>query len=299
MKTNENNINSASTDFKRTIVPFQEQTIRNNFMFGEVMKDGNNCKEFLELVLNKKIRELQIIQNEKTILPHPDYHGVRLDVFVRDDEGTAYNIEMQVARDYIEQRARYYHSQMDAELLLAGNKYNELPKSYVIFICCHDPLKMKKYVYNIVSRCKEVPELEYGDGVQTIFLSTKGTNDSEVSAEIIKFLNYVGADLSESTRDFESEFVKKLQASIARIKQMRGKEAEYMNTELIMQDRYDAGKAAGKAEGITEGLIQGESFTIAKVLRKNPHTDIAVALFDVSPEYVRQIASEHGIELID
>ena len=79
-----------------------------------------------------------------------------------------------------------------------------------------------------------------------------------------------------------------------------------MNTELIMQDRYDAGKAAGKAEGkaegITEGraegLIQGESFTIAKVLRKNPHTDIAVALFDVSPEYVRQIASEHGIKLI-
>ena len=141
--------------------------------------------------------------------------------------------------------------------------------------------------------------MEYCDGVQTIFLSTKGTNDSEVSAEIIKFLNYVGDDLSESTRDFESEFVKKLQASIARIKQMRGKEAEYMNTELIMQDRYDAGKAAGKAEGITEGLIQGESFTIAKVLRKNPHTDIAVALFDVSPEYVRQIASEHGIELID
>ena len=109
----------------------------------------------------------------------------------------------------------------------------------------------------------------------------------------------MGADLSESTRDFESEFVKKLQASIARIKQMRGKDPEYMNTELIMQDRYDAGKAAGKAEGITEGLIQGESFTIAKVLRKNPHTDIAVALFDVSPEYVRQIASEHGIILKD
>ena len=97
----------------------------------------------------------------------------------------------------------------------------------------------------------------------------------------------MGADLSESTRDFESEFVKKLQASIARIKQMRGKEAEYMNTELIMQDRYDAGKA------------EGESFTIAKVLRKNPHTNIAVALFDVSPEYVRQIASEHGITLLD
>ena len=72
-----------------------------------------------------------------------------------------------------------------------------------------------------------------------------------------------------------------------------------MNTELIMQDRYDAGKAAGKAEGITEGMIQGESFTIAKVLRKNPHTDIAVDLFDVSPEHVRQIASEHGITLKD
>ena len=33
MKKSESNINSASTDFKRTIVPFQEQTIRNNFIF--------------------------------------------------------------------------------------------------------------------------------------------------------------------------------------------------------------------------------------------------------------------------
>jgi len=182
-------------------------------------------------------------------------------------------------------------------MLLAGNKYNELPKSYVIFICCHDPLKMKKYVYNIVSKCKEVPELEYCDGVQTIFLSTKGTNDDEVSAEIIKFLKYVGADLSESTRDFESEFVKKLQASIARIKQMRGKEAEYMNTELIMQDRYDAGKAAGKVEGITEGRAKERDSLIVNALEKLPDAFKVSEILGLSVDYVLKVANEHNILL--
>ncbi len=152
---------------------------------------------------------------------------------------------------------------------------------------------MKKYVYNIVSRCEEVPKLEYCDGVQTIFLSTKGTNDSEVSAEIIKFLNYVGDDLSESTRDFESEFVKKLQASIARIKQMRGKEAEYMNTELIMQDRYDAGKAAGKAEGITEG----REGLIVSALEKLPDAFKVSEILGLSVDYVLKVAKEHNILL--
>ena len=148
---------------------------------------------------------------------------------------------------------------------------------------------MKKYVYNIVSRCEEVPKLEYCDGVQTIFLSTKGTNDSEVSAEIIKFLNYVGDDLSESTRDFESEFVKKLQASIARIKQMRGKEAEYMNTELIMQDRYDAGKA--------EGRVEERDSLIVNALEKLPDAFKVSEILGLSVDYVLKVANEHNILL--
>ena len=61
-------------------------------------------------------------------------------------------------------------------------------------------------MYNIESKCRELPEDEYHDGVHTIFLSTKGRNRDEVSPEIIKFLEYVHANLSDSMRDFKSKY---------------------------------------------------------------------------------------------
>ncbi len=47
-------------------------------------------------------------------------------IYVEDEAGFSYNIEMQVSYDPTELRARYYHSQMDMELLLSGHDYDEL-----------------------------------------------------------------------------------------------------------------------------------------------------------------------------
>lgn len=44
-----------------------------------------------------------------------------------------------IRRAELSKRARYYHSQMDMELLRPGNDYAELPDTYVIFICDFDP----------------------------------------------------------------------------------------------------------------------------------------------------------------
>ena len=50
-------------------------------------------------------------------------------------KNTHYNVEMQATSDKsIGKRTRYYHSQIDMELLLSGIPYSELPDSYVIFI---------------------------------------------------------------------------------------------------------------------------------------------------------------------
>ena len=141
---------------KTPIKPLEEQTIKDNFLFEAVMKDGDNCKQFIELVLGKKISLLRILDSEKSIFYRPEYHGVRLDVYVEDEAGASYNIEMQVSYDSTELRARYYHSQMDMELLLSGHDYDELPDTYVIFICDYDPLKQGKFVYTIKNKCREL-----------------------------------------------------------------------------------------------------------------------------------------------
>ena len=100
---------------------------------------------------------------------HPEYKGIRLDVYAKGRENTHYNIEMQVVKKpALGRRSRYYHSQIDMELLLAGNDYRKLPQVYVIFICNFDPFKQKKYKYTFENRCVEEGKLSLRDGRQMI-----------------------------------------------------------------------------------------------------------------------------------
>ena len=140
------------------------------------------------------------------------------------------------------------------ELLLSGATYSELPNSFVIFICDFDPFDGGKYRYTIHNRCDEMNHEKVADGNTTIFLSTKGTNQEEVPRELIKFLDFVRADLKESAEDFEDDFVKSLQNSVASVKKSREMEERFMLLELMLQDERKEGRAEGKAEGIIELL---------------------------------------------
>ena len=78
----------------------KDLTIRDNFLFAAVMMQEDNCKRFLEMLL-----------------------GIEID-----------RIEMQVAVEHLGKRIRYYHSQMDMDLLVSGHDYEELPRTYVIYL---------------------------------------------------------------------------------------------------------------------------------------------------------------------
>jgi predicted transposase/invertase (TIGR01784 family) len=197
------------------------------------------------------------VDREKSIVYNPEYKGVRLDVFAKDAENTHYNVEMQVQTQHLEKRSRYYHSQMDMEMLLSGTAYEELPDSYVIFICDFDPFGEKKYRYTVEKHFREVQNVAYKDGSHSIFLSTRGKDPADVPAPLVKFLDFVHAELPESTNDFEDEFIRRLQTTIAQIKSSREMGAKYMVFEEMLRDEHASGKAEGKAEGLAQGLTQG------------------------------------------
>ena len=130
----------------------KELTIKDNFMFGAVMMDEDNCKGLLERVLEIPIDRVDV-SKEKSIVYHPEYKGVRLDVYAKDEKQTRYNVEMQVERKLaLGKRSRYYQSQMDMEMLLTGEDYTELPNTYVIFICDFDPFGKDKYRYTVSAK---------------------------------------------------------------------------------------------------------------------------------------------------
>lgn len=250
--------------YKRTL---QELTFKDNFLFAATMMDEENCRLVLERILDIPISSVEV-SKEKTIVYHPEYKGVRLDVFAKDEMNTHYDVEMQVVAQHVERRARYYHAQMDMELISGGMTYDEIPNGYVIFICDFDPLGLSKYRYTIRKTLCEDETFDYKDGVHTILLSTKGNNEDEVSKELVTFLKFVEANLTDSTKDFGDSLVSRLQASIQEIKSNRSMGERYMMFEELLKDEYSAGRNEGLIEGRQEGLLEGTCAGMVKSIVK-------------------------------
>ena len=237
----------------------KELTIKDNFMFGAVMMDEENCKGLLERVLQIPIDHVEI-SKEKSIVYHPEYKGVRLDVYAKDENQTRYNVEMQVQKKpALGKRSRYYQSQMDMELLLAGEDYAELPNTYVIFICDFDPFGEEKYQYTFQIACRESSEVNLEDGRTIIFLSTHGKNESEVPEELVTLLQYMREDVNGSEREYHDSYVERLQKFIREVKSNREMEERFMIFEEMLREERAEGRLEGREEGRTEGREEGRT----------------------------------------
>ena len=224
---------------------FKDLTIRDNFMFAAVMMYQDNCKQFLEMLLGIQIKHIDI-SYEKSLVFNPECKGIRLDVYASDENNTRYDIEMQVASQELGKRIRYYHSQMDMELLESGHEYKELPKAYVIFICDYDPFKRGKYCYTFENRCIEDLALNLNDESMSIILSTEGVNADSIPKELKAFLDFVKEDTPTNDTQTEDAYVKQLQKSIRSVKENRKLERSFMS----LEDVRNAAKLEGKQESI-------------------------------------------------
>ncbi len=236
---------------------FMSLTIKDSFMFYAVMSDPEQCRRLLTLALDMEI-ETVTVQREETIIYHPDYHGIRLDVTaIERGERRRFNVEMQAQTEKeIARRSRYYHSQLDSNALLTGHGYDELPDTYVIFICDFDPVGAGLYHYCYGMTCRETGAA-LNDGTQTIFLSTRGKNKDTVPPELVSFLEYVGDPATrEKTKD---SFVRSLDTQISTIKRNREWRSRYMLLELMMAKEREEGKLQTLVELCCRKLSKGKS----------------------------------------
>jgi predicted transposase/invertase (TIGR01784 family) len=243
----------------------QELTIKDNFMFSAVMLDPENCQQLLERVLEIPIAHVEV-NREKSIVYNPEYKGIRLDIIAKDEYNTHFNVEMQVQTQKLTHRSRYYHSQIDMELLSSGTGYKHLPAVYVIFICDFDPFGGGKYRYTVKKQIPEWGNHSYDDGSYSIFLSTKGTNKSEVSEMLVNFLEFVSADKEDFAPASEDAFVKRLKVSMKNIKADREMGARYMLLQELLDDERTAGREEGREEGRIEGRIEEKIESILECL---------------------------------
>ena len=188
----------------------------------------------------------------------PDSKGIRLDIMADDEEGSRYSVKMQNENEYnINKRSRYYHSMMDLDLLQRGERYQDLRKNIVIFICTFQPfVKFGRHRYVFEKRCLQEPELALDDEMTTVILSTKGS-EKDIDEEMLSFLRYMEDSREEVAAGSEGNLVKLVHEKVRVVKQSKVREAEYMKLQERDRKNYLEGRQEGIREGKEEGLREG------------------------------------------
>ncbi len=222
---------------------YEELELRDDFMFSRIMSNPKFVKPLLETILGVKIRKIVYPQTQKTIDLSLQAKGIRLDVYVEDDQNTVFNLEMQTSDGAnLPKRMRYYQGMIDLNILDKGQDYTTLKKSYVIFICTFDPFGEGRHIYTFCNTCQENTALTLDDDAVKIILSTKGTMD-DVSPEMKRILDYIDG------KGASDKFTEELEEAVCSARQNERWRLDYMTLEYEYRQRYLEGKEEGRAEG--------------------------------------------------
>lgn len=271
--------------------PFTELKFSDSFMFAATMEDADICREILERAIGIPIRQVQI-RSEAALLVNSDYRGVRLDVYAADENGSEFDVEMQTTNKHnLPKRSRAYQGQLDMVALKPGEDFNQLPKSFIIFICTYDPFGQGRYRYTFTTRCHETGD-ELGDETCKIFLNTKGKNDAEVPPQLVAFLKYVD-NSGYAAAHASDTLIQKIDAKIMNIKRNRGMEVQYMLfSEMLGDERREARK-----EGLEEGRELGRDclLRLMNFMEADGNAE-QIPLLWKNPDFLQEMYGKYHIE---
>lgn len=235
-----------------TITPLSELPLKSDFMFGQVMRTEEICKLFLEALLGIEIHKIKFLDWQKDFTDSYEYHGIRLDVYLKTDKDTVFNVEIQADRkDDLPRRVRFYQSGIDRSELPKGADYASLSESYIIFISDFDYFHIGKAVGERVSFLKDT-DVFYEDGSHVFFLNSRYT-EANTSKPILEFLDLVRTNDME--KPYETPLGQKARKRIQEVRSDKDLEVSYMTYAQKMLDERRVGYMDGLAEGREEEFI--------------------------------------------
>ena len=185
--------------------------------------------------------------------------GVRFDILTSTAR-SIFDIEAQNRKlKDLYRRPRAYHiavgyDALNKKSLKKSGSYEDLPNTYVIFICTFDLFNKGRHIYTFKNFCAEDKDIELNDGAYTVFLNTKGKLD-DVSPELKNFLNFVDKN---KVADGDS-FIKTLDEKIKDAKHNVAWRDEYMLLLTREDEKF--------AEGVHEGENRANEATAIRMLK--------------------------------
>lgn len=255
--------------------PWKDLRITDDYMFKLVMSHPRLCKHLIECVLGIKIREIKYIEEEKSVKNTYGSKGIRLDVYVEDEAKSRFLLEMQVesySDRELARRSRYYQSTIDFDFLHPGGKYRDLGDAYVIFFCPCRLFDGARRMYTIKDVCIEDKSIMLDDGMTKVFLSSQGRPTDDLNTDVAAFLEYMNGKLPANS------FVEEIDAEVSETKRNRGKEADYMTWQMIIDEERD--------EALLEGMRRVALSQIKRRARKGLPFD---------EEFITELSEDTGL----
>ena len=276
--------------YMRRHIDFDKIGITDDVMFCTVLSNSEDCREFLQRILGIEIEEIVVVGTQVSMKSNFHAKGVRLDVYVKDKKGNAYDIEMQTTKmRELPLRSRYYHSEMDSYQIAAGEKYGNLKYSIVIFVCNFDLFTKNRSVYTFESICREDTEIHLQDKRKTIFININGSRE-DVPEELAHLLDYL------KTKTPTDGFTERLEQRVLEIRRDTEWRDDYMTLEMKMDEKYEQGLKEGLTKGLQQGYDKHLYVQVQKKLEKGKSISQIADECEESEDAICKIISEKEID---
>ncbi len=234
----------------------EELSLIDDFAFKELtsQQDENKsklfCRILIETLLNRKVRVVKCMPQNKLQGINTKLHGICMDVEIEAvtmedgceiaDVGVRpdiYDIEPNIHPQDEPRRMRFYTALIDSRSLQSGVHYENMKDIFTVMITPYDPFGMDSMVYTVRPHIEEFPDLKYEDGITMIFLYTRGTKNIP-SQSVQSMLQFIEESTAENAK--ASEECQILYDMLEEIKQSREVGVNYMKwVETVYYERKE------------------------------------------------------------
>ena len=247
------------------------------FMTQVFSGDKESTQELLRIILKRK--DLTVARSA-TQLTIGNLFGrsVRLDIYATDDAGKQYDIEVQQEdKGAAPERARLNSAMFDSRLTTSGEKYSDLPETYIIFITGQDVLGDGLPVYNIERTIQETGKL-FHDRAHIVYVNGAYRGTDEVGALMQDFR-------CDDYRDIRNP---KIRARVKYFKEETEGVAAMCKTMQVIVDREREDAEVAKGKRIALNLWKNGEHDLDKIAQTT----------ELSLEQVREAITEAGQEKV-
>lgn len=244
-------------DIIKSYRPMDDTFMRNIF------RDSPEITEMVLRILMDK-QDLKVIKSETQVdlKRITGSRGLCLDVLATDDSGKKYDIEVQRAKDGADpDRARYHASSMDVENSWPGMEFDQLPKTYVVFITEKDCFGRNRAVYKAQRRFDDDYSL-LGDGSCILYVNGEYRDNTDIG-KLMHDFNCSNPDdmlipmLAERTRYLKTN-KKEVEHMCEQMEQVANTAVLKNNIQLVIEGDLNVEKAARKSGLSIEDFLKAK-----------------------------------------